>query len=111
MASVGRDLKDHLVAVIFISFPIAVVLTGQAISLIQAGISFRLKTNNQKKKKAVFRIWVGVLLLFLGLKKKQLSGVKLGLSLYSRNSFRFDLWDCICSDQNRISPLLGINLK
>lgn len=63
MASVGRDLKDHLVAVIFISFPIAVVLTGQAISLIQAGISFRLKTNNQKKK-AVFGIWVGVLLLF-----------------------------------------------
>lgn len=70
MASVGRDLKDHLVAVIFISFAIAVVLTGQAISLIQAGISFRLKTNNQKKKKAVFRIWVGVLLLFLWLKKK-----------------------------------------
>lgn len=69
MASVGRDLKDHLVAVIFISFPIAVVLTGQAISLIQAGISFRLKTNNQKKK-AVFGIWVGVLLLFLWLKKK-----------------------------------------
>lgn len=70
MASVGRDLKDHLVAVIFISFPIAVVLTGQAISLIQAGISFRLKTNNQKKK-AVFGIWVGVLLLFLWLKKKK----------------------------------------
>ena len=63
MASVGRDLKDHLVAVIFISFPIAVVLTGQAISLIQAGISFRSKTNNQKKKQSS-GIWVGVLLLF-----------------------------------------------
>lgn len=110
MASVGRDLKDHLVAVIFISFPIAVVLTGQAISLIQAGISFRLKTNNQKKKQSS-GFGLGFCCCFCGLKKKQLSGVKLGLSLYSRNSFRFDLWDCICSDQNRISPLLGINLK
>ena len=110
MASVGRDLKDHLVAVIFISFPIAVVLTGQAISLIQAGISFRLKTNNQKKKQSSGFV-MGFCWCFCGLKKKQLSGVKLGLSLYSRNSFRFDLWDCICSDQNRISPLLGINLK
>lgn len=110
MASVGRDLKDHLVAVIFISFAIAVVLTGQAISLIQAGISFRLKTNNQKKSSLRDLGW-GFVVVFCGLKKKQLSGVKLGLSLYSRNSFRSDLWDCICSDQNRISPLLGINLK
>lgn len=68
MASVGRDLKDHLVAVIFISFPIAVVLTGQAISLIQAGISFRLKTNNQKKKQSS-GFGLGFCCCFLWLKK------------------------------------------
>lgn len=69
MASVGRDLKDHLVAVIFISFAIAVVLTGQAISLIQAGISFRLKTNNQKKKKQSSGFGLGFCCCFWGLKK------------------------------------------
>lgn len=70
MASVGRDLKDHLVAVIFISFAIAVVLTGQAISLIQAGISFRLKTNNQKKKSSLRDLGWGFVVVFVAKKKK-----------------------------------------